>query len=133
MFVHRALASLLIPALIATSSVMTSLHTHAYDDHDHPEHHHGLAAHDHHAEPPHPVDGTAHLEGCDPGTHAVSFVFVCATPPEMHGVDAEIGPPASLVPELRAQRPVGYADVRVHGPPPRTHASPRAPPLIAPA
>jgi hypothetical protein len=128
--VHRVLALLLIPALITTSGVVSLLHTHVYDDHDHPEHHHGLAAHEHHAEPAHPDDGTAHLEGCDPGQHTVSFAFVCATPPQAQAVDAVIELPASLIPEARVERAVGYADVRVHGPPPRTQSSPRAPPLI---
>ena len=130
---YRALASLLIPALMATSGVASLLHTHAYNDHDHPEHHHGLAAHEHHEEPADPGDGTAHLEGCDPGKHAVSFAFVCATPPHLHAVDAEIGPSASLIPELRIESAVGYSDVRVHGPPLRSQSSPRAPPLIFPA
>jgi hypothetical protein len=131
MVVHRALALLLIPALIATSGVVSVLHTHAYTDHDHPDHHHGLAAHEHHAEPARAGDGTAHLEGCDPGKHAVSFAFVCANPSQVHAVDAEIGPPVSLVPELQIEPAVGYADVRVHGPPARTQSSPRAPPVIA--
>jgi hypothetical protein len=130
--VHRALASLLIPALIATSGVVSLLHTHAYNDHDHPEHHHGLAAHEHHAEPSHPDDdGLAHVEGCDPGKHAVSFAFVSASPPQVHGVDAENAPPAPLIPELQIARAVRYADLRVHGPPARTQSSPRAPPVIA--
>jgi len=129
--VHRALALLLIPALIATSGVASLLHTHAYDDHDHPEHHHGLSAHGHHAEPAHPDDGLPHLEGCDPGKHTVSFAFVCATPPQVHAVDAELCLPASPVLELQPGRAVRHTDVRVHGPPPRTQASPRAPPLIA--
>jgi hypothetical protein len=127
--VDRLLALLLIPALIATSGAMSLLHTHVYNDHDHPEHHHGLAAHEHHAEPTDPENGTAHLEGCDPGTHAVSFAFVCASPPHLHAADAGIGPPAPLIPELQIERAVGYADVRVHGPPSRSQSSPRAPPV----
>jgi hypothetical protein len=129
--VHRALASLLILALIATFGVVSLLHTPAYTNNDHPEHQHGLAAHEHAAEPSDPDDGTAHLEGCDPGTHAVSFAFVCATPPQIHAVAAESMQPASLTPEWRSERAIGFADVRVHGPPLRTQSSPRAPPVIA--
>ena len=128
---HRALASLLIPALIATSGAGSWLHTHAYNDHDHPEHHRGLAAHEHHAEPAHRDDGTAHLEGCDPGKHTVSFAFVCAAPPQVHAVDAELTLPATAIPEIQIERSVRHTDVRVHGPPLRTQASPRAPPVIA--
>jgi hypothetical protein len=127
------LALLLIPALTATSGVASLLHTHDYTDHDHPEHHHGLAAHEHHTAPSHPDDGVAHLEGCDPGKHTTSFTFVCAPPPHVHAVDAEITLLASPTPKLQIERTVRYAEVRVHGPPLRTQASPRAPPLIAPA
>jgi hypothetical protein len=129
--VHRALASLLIPALIATSGVVPLLHTHAYNDHDHPEHHHGLAAHEHFSESAHPDDGIAHLEGCDPGKHAVSLAFVCASPPQVHAVDADLTLPATPRVEMHIERSVRHTDVRVHGPPPRTQSSPRAPPVIA--
>jgi hypothetical protein len=129
--VHRALALLLIPALIATSGVASLLHTHAYDDHDHPEHHHGLSAHEHHAALSHPDDVLPHLEGCDPGRHTVSFAFVCAAPLQVHAVDAELTLPATPAPGKQIERSVRHTDVRVHGPPLRTQASPRAPPLIA--
>jgi hypothetical protein len=129
--VHGVLALLLIPALIATSGVASLLHTHARNDHDHPEHHHGLSAHEHHTAPSHPDDGVAHLEGCDPGKHTISVAFVCAAPPQVHAVDAEINLSASPGLALQIERAVRHADVRVHGPPPRTQASPRAPPLIA--
>jgi flavin-dependent dehydrogenase len=130
MAVHRVLALLLIPALIATSGVVSSLHTHAYDDHDHPEHHHGLAIHEHHALPAHSDDGLPHVEGCDPGKHAVPFAFVCAAPPQVHAVDAVISLPGSPTPELQIERAIRHTDVRVHGPPSPAHTSPRAPPAI---
>jgi hypothetical protein len=122
---------LLIPALIATSGVVSVLHVHDYDDHDHPEHHHGLGVHEHHALPVPPDDGTPRLEGCDPGRHTVAFAFVCAAPPLAVVVDAAVDLPASPIPEPQIDRAVRYADVRVHGPPPRTQTSPRSPPLIA--
>lgn len=128
---QRALASLLIPALIAASGVLSLLHTHTYNDHDHPEHHHGLAAHEHHAGPAHPDDGTAHLEGCDPARHVVSLAVFCAQPPQVHAAHAEVTLPATLSPEVQIERCVLHTDVRVHGPPPRTESSPRAPPVIA--
>jgi hypothetical protein len=129
--VHRALALLLIPALMVTSGVASLLHTHAYNDHDHPEHHHGLSVHEHHAKPSHPDDGTAHLEGCDPAKHVMSFTFVCAAPPQVHAVDAELTLPATPTAKLPFEHSIRHMDVRVHGPPPRTQASPRAPPMIA--
>ena len=129
--VHRALALLLIPALIATSGVASLLHTHAYDDHVHPEHQHGPSAHEHYAPPTRPDDGTAHLEGCDPAEHVVAFTFVCAAPPQVHAVDAELTLPATPGVGMPTGRGVRHTDVRVHGPPPRTQSSPRAPPLIA--
>jgi hypothetical protein len=129
--VHRALTLLLIPALMATSGVASLLHMHAYEDHEHPEHHHGLSAHEHHAASSHPDDGTAHLEGCDPAKHVVAFTFVCATPPQVHAVEAELTLPATPRVEMRIECNVRHADIRVHGPPPRTQSSPRAPPVIA--
>jgi hypothetical protein len=127
--VHRVLALLLVPALIATSGVSFALHTHAYTDHDHPEHHHGLSVHHHDGTPTRAADGAARLDTCDPAQHTVSFAVACAAPPQHHAVDAEVGPRPSLSPELRVEPAVGDADVRVHGPPSRTQASPRAPPL----
>jgi hypothetical protein len=129
--VHRALALLLVPALIATSGMPSLLHTHAYDDHDHPEHHHGLSAHEHHAPASHSEGGGARLEGCDPGKHAVSFAFAGAAFTKSHAVNAELTLTATPTPEIRIDRRVRPTDVRVHGPPRRTQASPRAPPLIA--
>jgi hypothetical protein len=124
------LALLLIPALTATSGLVSLLHTHAYPDHDHPEHHHGLSAHEHHAAASH-SDDVAHLEGCDPGKHTVSYAFVCAAPPQVHAADAELTLPATPSVEVQIERTVRHTDIRVHGPPPRTQSSPRAPPLIA--
>lgn len=131
--VHRSLALLLIAAVIATPGISSWLHTHAYDGHDHPEHHHGLAAHQHHVAHSRTEEGTAHLGRCDPGMHVVHFVYVCATPPQVQGVDAELRLPDLPVPQSRIQGTIRHADLRAHAPPPRTDASPRAPPLIGPA
>jgi hypothetical protein len=120
---------LLVQALVATTTVAASLHTHAYGDHDHPEHRHGISAHEHHGAA-NPADGTAHLEGCDPGSHTVSLTFTCTALLHEHAIDAEDVLPASATPQTQIEPAVGYADVRVHGPPPLTGASPRAPPLI---
>jgi hypothetical protein len=128
--VHRPLALLLISALIATSGGLSLLHTHVYDDHDHPEHHHGLAAHEHDRVVADREDNTPHLEGCHPGEHAVSLTFVCASPPHMHALDADIDVPGALTPQLEITFAPQHTDVRVHGPPHRALASTRAPPTI---
>jgi hypothetical protein len=127
--VQRVVALLLIPALMATSGVGSLLHTHVYTDHDHPEHHHGLAAHEHYLTPTHPDAGVTRVEGCDPGIHTVSFASLCAAVPQVPVVVAEFREPGLQAPDLQSWQPIGYADVRVHGPPSRSQASPRAPPV----
>jgi len=129
--VRRVVAILLGVALVSTVGQASALHTHAYTDHDHPEHHHGLAAHEHHQSAPHQDEGDAgmHLESCDPGQHTVSFVMGCASLPQMHAIDAEFES-LSIVEPLAPLRSISeVTDTRVHGPPPRTQAAPRAPPL----
>ncbi len=127
------MATLLGLALVAASTHVSALHIHDYTDHDHPEHHHGLAAHEHHAAESHEADAGVHLETCAPGQHAISFVFVCSAPQQAHAVDAEVVSPTITEPELPRHQAFDITDVRVHGPPPRTQASPRAPPLTIPA
>ncbi|HEY7443164.1 MAG TPA: hypothetical protein VH701_12145 [Vicinamibacterales bacterium] len=126
---YRVLALLLIPALIAIPGAGSLLHTHAYTDHDHPEHHHGLAAHEHYEVRAHPDDNSAHLEGCDPGKHVVRFSSLCVAVPQVHVVVALFNVPALSAPSFRPLLTVRYPDVRVHGPPPHPQSPPRAPPL----
>lgn len=128
---RRALALLLVPALIATSGVASLLHTHAYRDHHHPEHEHGLSAHEHRGTSKPAVDGADRVERCDPAGHVVSFKFLCEAAPQAHTADAEFILPAAPCVEMQVQRGLRHQDVRVHGPPPRTQGPPRAPPLIA--
>jgi hypothetical protein len=134
-FVHRPIAFLLGLVLASTSGQVSALHIHLYTDHDHPEHHHGLAAHEHHRSAPHhdKEDGAVHLESCEPGLHAVSITMGCAALPPVHAVNAECANPTIVEPlvPVRSFHPV--TEVRVHGPPPRTQAPPRAPPLSFPA
>jgi hypothetical protein len=118
-------------ALVSTVGQVSALHTHAYTDHDHPEHHHGLAAHEHHRSTPHQDESDAgqHLKSCDPGQHTVSFVMGCASLPQAHAIDAEFGS-LNIVEPLGPFRSISeVTDTRVHGPPPPTQAAPRAPPL----
>ena len=132
-FVRRVLVLLVVQALIATSGVVSLLHIHSYGDHDHPEHHHGLAAHEHHGTRPHSPDDTVRLETCDPRRHTMSFAFMCVGPPQSHPIDAEFVQPSIPVPELPEHPAVGPRDIRGHGPPALDLTSPRAPPTIFPA
>jgi len=116
--------------LIAGSGQVSALHVHDYTDHDHPEHHHGLAVHEHHVPDTYSDDGTPQLEGCSPGRHTISYVFVCAAPAQSPAVNAEFETPGLAVPDLGVHHALGITDIRVHGPPSRTQAAPRAPPLI---
>jgi hypothetical protein len=127
---RRALASFLVIALNVTSGFVSSLHIHAYSDHDHPEHHHGPAPHDHHTSPAHHDAEGPTLESCDPGEHAVSITMGCAPLPRAHVIHAEYGWPGIVEPLILVRSFHPITDVRVHGPPPRTQSSPRAPPLI---
>jgi hypothetical protein len=119
----------------STSSQVSLLHIHLYSDHDHPEHHHGLAAHEHYRPVPHhdDDDNASHLESCEPGDHAVALTMGCTPPPPGHAIDG-VCPNLILAGLLVPIRPVNeVTDIRVHGPPPLTQAPPRAPPLIVPA
>jgi hypothetical protein len=117
---------------MATSGLASRLHTHAYDDHDHPEHHHGLTAHEHHTAPARPDAAPRRLEDCDPGQHAVPFAFMFAAPAPPPALAAEVlDLLTTAAPAPRIGAAGRHADVRVHGPPARTQAPPRAPPLLA--
>lgn len=131
--VHRLVTILLGTILAPTSGQVSALHIHEYTDHDHPEHHHGLAAHAHQRSAPHQDDDGVHLESCDPAAHAVSLTMGCASLPQVNAVDAECASPSVLEPLVPLRSVSDLTDVRVHGPPGRTQASPRAPPLNFPA
>jgi hypothetical protein len=133
--VQRALAILVGVALLATAGEVSRLHTHAYVGHDHPEHQHGIASHDHvplivHEDED---DEGPHLEPCDPDRHEVSLTFGCAPATSRISVHAEATP----VPVVNRLVPVQIirtvTDARAHGPPPVRSAPSRAPPHIFPA
>lgn len=127
-------------ALVASSTTASSLHIHEYAGHDHPDHHHGPAAHEHdHSEPVHPEhhaddhQPAIEAESCNPSRHAVSFSIGCIYVPQMQVVLAELpGPPVALQSgPMRSAVPI--TDVRVHGPPFDARIPSRAPPVIPPA
>ena len=132
-FVHRLVAILFGIVLASASGQVSALHIHAYADHDHPEHHRGLAAHEHHRSSPHQDHDASRLESCDAGQHAVSLTMGCAPLPQVSTVDAECASPGVVEPLAPIRSISDLTDVRVHGPPGRTHAPPRAPPLNFPA
>jgi hypothetical protein len=115
-------------AFVALSVCAPTLHTHAYGDHDHPEHHHGLAAHDHQGLDHHAADSTARVEDCDPGQHTVAVSFGCVPRPQVLTVDVVETALAVIEPDFTATTRISLADVRAHGPPLLVRTSPRAPP-----
>lgn len=133
--VPRVVAILLGLALASTPGRVSALHIHAYTDHDHPEHHHGLATHEHHrlASLQDDDDDAPHFESCDPGQHAVSFAMACTPLLQAHAIDAESASPSAFGPLVPVCSVRGLTDVRVHGPPSLTQAPPRGPPLTFPA
>src|SRR5688572_28078879 len=104
---------------IGATAQVSSLHTHSYTEHAHPEHHHGPAAHEHPQTAAHQDDDddAAHLESCDPGEHVVSVRTTC--PPLRHVGAFDV--PSSNVrlvdPLVLLRSAHTVTDVRVHGPP----------------
>jgi hypothetical protein len=104
--VRRFVAFLLAQALIVSTSVASSLHVHEYVSHDHPDHRHGPAAHDHDHPATadrdhHSLAGEDHpawqADPCEPGRHAVSVSMTCACIPQAHVDFAELpGPTIAL-------------------------------------
>jgi hypothetical protein len=118
------------------SSPLAGTHVHRYADHDHPEHRHGPALHSHEPHGHHHAPAAPEplrLAPCDPADHAVTLQAAGGTAVSHHeGTPAvlEDGPGTFVRPR---PIPIRLAEVRVHGPPPRTRSSPRAPPVVFPA
>jgi hypothetical protein len=127
--VRRLVAILLGLILASTVGQVSALHIHAYADHDHPEHQHGLATHEHNPSASHHDDDGLRLESCDPGQHAVPLVMDRTPLPQVQSIQIECPTPISVEPLLPLRSVSDVTEVRVHGPPPRTQAPPRAPPL----
>jgi hypothetical protein len=136
--VRRLLAFVLVQAMVASSAMGSSLHVHEYVGHDHPEHHHGPAAHEHH----HSETADDHYSGpgdrdhpglqtgsCDPGRHTVAVTMVCAQALQIHVEIAKLPGPAILAPAVSVRSATALTDVRVHGPPFDVGLPSRAPPL----
>ena len=138
---HRLVALVLAQALVVSSAMASSLHVHEYLGHDHPDHQHGPANHehdhpavaerDHHSSAEHDDDHpTVGAESCDPGRHAVTVTMGCAEVPRVHVDIAELPGPTILASASPIRLASMLTDVRVHGPPPFDPRIPsRAPPL----
>ena len=135
---RRLFAVVLVQAMVASSAMGSLLHVHEYVGHDHPEHHHGPAAHehhhsasagDHHSGPEDPDHPGLQADSCDPGRHAVAATMVCAQALRIHVEIAELPGPAILAPAVSVRSAIAPTDVRVHGPPFDGRIPSRAPPL----
>ena len=137
--VRRLLAFVLIQALVVSTALGTSLHVHEYVGHDHPEHHHGPASHEHHpaaiAENDHHDETEDHgltalpADSCDPARHAVAVAMGCAQVSQLHIAISELPSPTVVVPAAPVQSVAPVRDVRVHGPPFDSRIPARAPPF----
>jgi hypothetical protein len=138
--VRRFVGFLLVLAVVVSSTSMaSSLHIHEYVGHDHPDHHHGPAAHDHDypatpdgdhdAEPGDDDHASLRANPCNPGRHAVGVSIGCACILQAHVDLAELPGPTIIVQSAPVRSAVPFTDVRVHGPPFDPRIPARAPPL----
>jgi hypothetical protein len=136
--VQRLLAGIVAVAMLLTAGSAVPQHLHAFAGHDHDDHEHGVAEHLHlaAAHAPHAdedADHAAEIEGCDPGTHAVSMTFVGASPESSQSLVAAACESITLQLPQAVTPNMAPADVRVHGPPRSRRTPPRAPPVVHPA
>jgi hypothetical protein len=141
--VRRFLALVLAAALPLSAASSVSLHVHEYLDHEHPEHQHGIAAHDHrdarllHSDPhtaandDHPLSIEA--GPCNAGSHAVGITIVGASLPDVRVDVAGLPGPALAGPRAPVRSALRITDIRVHGPPFLHRLAARAPPVSLPA
>ena len=136
---RRFVACAIVQALVVSTAAGVSLHVHEYLGHDHPEHHHGPASHDHHhtaiADNDHGDETEDHsltafqADSCDPGQHAVAVTMGYAQVPQLYVDIAEQTGPTGGVPAEPVESVAPVTDVRVHGPPFDPRIPSRAPPL----
>ena len=136
---RRFVALVLASAVAVSSAAVSRLHVHEYVGHDHPDHHHGPAIHEHEhspsLEPGHHTAEADHqpgidAESCDPGHHAVSVTTACAYTQYAHADLAELPGPAVFAPSGPMRSALPITDVRVHGPPFDPRIPSRAPPVF---
>ena len=135
---RRLVATVLVQALVLTIAMSSSWHLHAYSDHDHPDHHHGPATHEHRVTadlPEHSADQDGiRVETVpgddDPGRHALSFSTGATCGHRVEITVAIVPGPALMDPGAPTWSALAPTDVRAHGPPLTASTSPRAPPLL---
>jgi len=124
-------------ALVTLSGVSALQHVHAYGGHDHPEHHHGLAAHAHktsvHVHHDAADMAVPQLEGCDAGEHAVSAAFTYVPAHQVQTLAPVADVVALFVPPVTVVGRTPAVDRRAHSPPGTADTPLRAPPLVVPA
>jgi len=125
----RRIAAVVLGLAVASSGLQPGLHVHAYTDHDHPEHHHGPAVHDHDEIEQHDEAGDVRLDECDPAQHVLTLAALCVAAPELSLFDDALKPSAIRAPRLSSLVASHLTDVRVHGPPLDARLAPRAPPV----
>ena len=136
---RRFVAFVLMQALVVSTATVSSLHVHEYFGHDHPEHHHGLASHehddtelpdlDHHVGSVDEDQEEIEAGPCDPGRHAFAVTLGCAHVPLVHIEFAEGAGPTVVAPIAPIGSATPITDIRVHGPPSNVRIPSRAPPL----
>jgi hypothetical protein len=139
MAVRGLAAVVLAQALIVSSILPSPLHVHEYIGHDHPDHQHGPASHEHHPPPSAGQDHhgqdedadrqAAHVESCDPGRHVVAVAIGYAPVPQPQVDLGELPGPTIVAPAAPLRSAIAVIDVRVHGPPLDLRIPARAPPL----
>ena len=136
---RRLVAIVLVQTLVLTMATASSWHLHAYSDHDHPDHHHGPASHEHRVT----ADAVPHAEHSadqdsirvepvpqdDPGRHALGFSTGATCGQRVEITVAILPGPALMDPGAPTWSALAPTDVRAHGPPATVCTSPRAPPL----
>lgn len=126
---RRVLFACLAIVMLWSSTGRASMHVHAYTGHDHVDHHHGPATHDHDRHAPANGDGER-FPSCDPGAHAIFLASATTTVPTaaVFSVPFDSVELYAVAPECACCGPVYAIDVRQHSPPRCTPQSPRAPP-----
>jgi hypothetical protein len=138
--VRRLVGLLLAHSLAVSSAMASSMHVHEYAEHDHLDHHHGPASHEHersaladqdHHSPPEEDDDHPALEAqsCDPGRHAVAVTLGCVRVPQAQVDLGELPGPTFIAPPAPIRSATPVIEVRVHGPPFDVRIPARAPPL----
>ena len=129
----RSIAAVVCVGWLALGASLPSLHAHVYADHDHPEHRHGLAFHEHHHVVDHGAFERTGIAPCEPDGHVVSLQLSYAKVRIVDGAGLASSAAPLPEPDLVLAPAAARRDVRVHGPPRLTDGPLRAPPASRPA